>query len=176
MTLKLDGKQAIVSEVSAILAQSVSVIAAEYSGLTVEELTALRQAARQSGAFVRIVRNTLAKRALQETPFAGLQEKLQGPLLLVFSQEDPGSGARVLKAFIKDHEKLKVMALSLPNQLLPKEHLNQLANLPTRLQAIQQLMSVMLAPITQCVRTMVAPYTVLVRTIAAVRDQKTPAS
>ena len=172
MTLKLDGKKTIVSEVAALAHASVSLIAAEYSGLTAGELISLRQTARQSGAVVRVVRNTLAKRALQDTAFACMNEKLVGPLLLVFSEEDPGVGARVLKDFVKNHEKLKVMALSLSNQLLPKESLGQLASLPTRLQAIAQLMSVMLAPITQLVRTTAEPYAELVRVIAAVRDQK----
>ncbi|OGT55086.1 MAG: 50S ribosomal protein L10 [Gammaproteobacteria bacterium RIFCSPHIGHO2_12_FULL_42_10] len=172
MTLKFEGKQTIVSDVSDIAAKSVSLIAAEYSGLTVGELTELRQTARKEGVVVRVVRNTLAKRALETTEFACIRDKLTGPLVLVFSQEDPGVGARLLKTFSKDHEKLKVTALAMSNQLLPKESLNQLANLPTRLQGISQVMSVMLAPITVLTRTMVAPYTKLVRTVAAIRDQK----
>ena len=172
MTLKLEGKKTIVNEVALLAGKSVSLITAEYSGLTVGELTVLRKTARESDVTVCVVRNTLAKRALDGTSFACIREKLVGPLMLIFSKEDPGIGARLLKTFIADHEKLKVTALALSNQLLSKEHLNQLASLPTRLEGIQQVMSVMLAPITVLARTLAAPYTTLVRTMAAIRDQK----
>jgi len=176
MVLKLEDKKAIVSEVAGVAKQAVALIAAEYSGLTVGQLTQLRKSARQSGVYLRVVRNTLARRALDGTQFACIREKLTGPLVLAFSQEDPGSAARLIKEFAKDNEKLKVMALAIDNQLLAPEGLHKLASLPTRDEAIAQLMSVMLAPVTKLVRTLAEPHAMLVRTIAAVRDQKQSAA
>ena len=176
MVLKLEDKKTIVNEVAGVAKQALSLIAAEYSGLTVSQLTQLRKTARQSGVYMRVVRNTLARRALEGTSFACIQEKLVGPLVLAFSQEDPGAAARLIKAFAKDNDKLKVMALAIDNQLLPPEGLNTLASLPTRDEAIAQVMSVMLAPITKFVRTLAEPHAKLVRTIAAIRDQKQAAA
>lgn len=172
MVLKLEDKKAIVSEVAAVAKQAISLIAAEYSGLTVAQLTGLRKSARQSGVYMRVVRNTLARRALEGTQFACMQPTLVGPLLLAFSTEDPGAAARLIRDFAKDNEKLKVKALAIDSQLLPPEGLSKLANLPTRDEAIAQLMSVMKAPITKLVRTMAEPHAKLVRTIAAIRDAK----
>lgn len=172
MVLKLEDKKAIVSEVAEVAKHALSLVAAEYSGLTVAQLTELRRSARKSNVYMRVVRNTLARRAVEGTKFACIQEKLTGPLVLAFSNEDPGAAARLIKDFVKDNEKLKVMALAIDNQLLPPEGLNKLASLPTRDEAIAQLMSVMLAPITQLVRTLAEPHAKLVRTVAAVRDQK----
>ena len=172
VVLKLEDKKTIVNEVSGVAKQALSLVAAEYSGLTVGQLTDLRKSARNAGVYMRVVRNTLARRALEGTQFACMQEKLVGPLLLAFSQEDPGAAARLIKEFVKTNEKLKVMALAIDSQLLPPEGLNRLASLPTRNEAIAQLMSVMNAPITKFVRTLAEPHAKLVRTIAAVRDQK----
>jgi len=172
VVLKLEDKKAIVSEVAGIAKQAVSLIAAEYSGLTVSQLTGLRKSARDAGVYVRVVRNTLARRALDGTQFACMQDELVGPLLLVFSQEEPGAAARIIKEFAKTNEKLKVKALALENQLLSAQSLDMLASLPTRDEAIAQLMSVMLAPITKLVRTMAEPHAKLVRTLAAIRDEK----
>lgn len=176
MVLKLEDKKTIVSEVAAVAKEAMSLIAAEYSGLTVSQLTNLRKTARESGVYMRVVRNTLARRALSGTRFACIEEKLTGPLILAFSKEDPGSAARLIRDFSKTNEKLKVTALAIDNQLLPPEGLIKLANLPTRPEAIAQLMSVMLAPITKLVRTMAEPHAKLVRTLAAVRDAKQAAS
>ena len=172
MVLKLEDKKAIVDEVAEVARNAVSLIAAEYSGITVSQMTQLRKTARESGVYMRVVRNTLARRSVEGTPFACIQEKLIGPLVLAFSKEDPGAGARLIKEFAKTNEKLKVMALALDNQLLPPEGLNTLASLPTRDQAIAQLMSVMLAPVTKLARTLAEPHAMLVRTVAAVRDKK----
>src|SRR3990167_2098328 len=172
VVLKLEDKMTIVNEVSGVAKQALSLVAAEYSGLTVGQLTNLRKSARNAGVYMRVVRNTLARRALEGTQFACMQEKLVGPLLLAFSNEDPGAAARLIKEFIKTNEKLKVKALAIDSQLLPPEGLNQLASLPTRDQAIAMLMSVMAAPITKFVRTLAEPHAKLVRTIAAVCDQK----
>jgi large subunit ribosomal protein L10 len=176
VVLKLDDKKTIVNEVADVAKHAVSLIAAEYSGLTVSQLTNLRKTARESGVYMRVVRNTLARRALEGTQFACMQDVLVGPLLLAFSKDHPGSAARVIKAFVKDNEKLKVKALALDNQLLPAEGLNTLASLPTREEGIAQLMSVMKAPITKLVQTMAEPHAKLVRTIAAIRDAKQSAA
>lgn len=172
MVLKLEDKKTIVDEVTAVANQALSLVAAEYSGLTVSQLTSLRKTARESGVYMRVVRNTLARRALEGTQFSCIKEKLVGPLMLAFSQEDPGAAARLIKEFVKQNEKLKVKALAIDSQLLPPEGLDQLASLPTRDEAIAQLMSVMLAPITKLVRTMAEPHAKLVRTFAAIRDAK----
>jgi large subunit ribosomal protein L10 len=172
VVLKLEDKKTIVNEVSGVAKQALSLVAAEYSGLTVGQLTDLRKSARNAGVYMRVVRNTLAKRALEGTQFACMQEKLVGPLLLAFSNEDPGAAARLIRDFVKGNDKLKVKALAIDSQLLGPEGLQQLANLPTRDQAIALLMSVMTAPITKFVRTLAEPHAMLVRTVAAVRDQK----
>lgn len=176
VALRLEDKKTIVSEVSQVAKQALSLVAAEYSGLTVTQLTGLRKSARETGVYVRVVRNTLARRAVEGTPFACVQDVLVGPLLLAFSQEDPGAAARLIKEFAKNNEKLKVKALAIDNQLLPAESIDQLASLPTRDEAIAQLMSVMQAPITKLVRTLAEPHAKLVRTIAAIRDQKQSAA
>src|SRR5690349_5373831 len=118
MVLKLEDKKTIVNEVAGVAKQAVSLIAAEYSGLTVAQLTRLRKSARESSVYIRVVRNTLAKRALEETPFACMQEVLVGPLFLAFSKEDPGAAARLMRDFVKDNDKLKVKALAIEGQLL----------------------------------------------------------
>ncbi len=176
MVLKLEDKKAIVNEVADVARQAVSLIAAEYNGLTVGQLTELRKTARESGVYMRVVRNTLARRALDGTQFACMQDKLVGPLLLAFSKEHPGAAARVFKTFIKDNEKLKVMALALDNQVLPPSGLNTLASLPTRDEAIALMMCVMKAPITKLAQTLTEPHAKLVRTIAAIRDAKQAAA
>jgi large subunit ribosomal protein L10 len=176
MVLKLEDKKTIVNEVAVVAKQAVSLIAAEYNGLTVAQLTRLRKSARESGVYMRVVRNTLARRALEGTQFACMQDALVGPLLLAFSTEEPGAAARLIKDFAKDNEKLVVKALAIDSQLLPASGLNTLASLPTRNEAIAQLMSVMQAPITKFVRTLAEPHAKLVRTIAAIRDAKQSAA
>lgn len=172
MTLRLDGKKAIVAEVADAAKQATSVIAAQYSGLTVSQLTELRKKAREAGVYMKIVRNTLARRAFEGTQFACMDSALIGPLVLAFSKDEPGAAARVFKDYVKKWDKLEVRALSIDGQLLPGSDLNRLASLPTRNEAIAQLMSVMLAPISKFVRTLAEPHAKLVRTIAAIRDQK----
>lgn len=172
MTLRLDGKKAIVAEVSKVAKQATSVVAAHYSGLTVGQLTELRKKAREAGVYMRIIRNTLARRAFEGTHFACMDEALVGPLVLAFSKDEPGAAARVFKDYAKKWEKLQVKALSIDGKLLPGKDLDKLASLPTRNEAIAQLMSVMQAPITKLVRTLAEPHSKLVRTFAALRDKK----
>lgn len=176
MVLKLEDKKAIVSEVAAAAKQAVSLIAAEYSGLTVSQMTALRKSARESNVYMRIVRNTLARKAVEGTQFACVQQELVGPLVLAFSNEDPGAAARLIKEFAKTNDKLVVKVVSVDSQLLPASALSQLASLPTRDQAIALLMSVMLAPVTKFVRTLAEPHAKMVRTVAAIRDKKQAAA
>lgn len=172
MTLRLDDKKAIVTEVAEVAKQSTSVVAASYAGLTVGQVTELRKQARNAGVYMRVIRNTLARRAFEGTQFACMDEALVGPLVLAFSKEEPGAAARLFKDYAKKFEKLEVKALSIDGKLLPANDLNRLASLPTRNEAIAQLMSVMNAPITKFVRTLVEPHSKLVRTFAALRDKK----
>jgi large subunit ribosomal protein L10 len=172
VALNLESKKQVVSEVAAVAAEDHSAIAAEYRGLGVEELTDLRVKARQGGVYVRVVKNTLAKRALDGTEFECMKDGLVGPLILAFSQEDPGSAARVIKEFSADNDLLKVKMLSIGGQLLEATELERLASLPTKDQAISMLMAVMKAPVEKFVRTLAEPHGKMVRTVAAIRDQK----
>lgn len=172
MVLRIEDKKAIVAEVESVASQALSAVAVEYRGLSVDEMTELRSTARKAGVYLRVVRNTLARRALVNTEFACMQEILVGPILLAFSQADPGAAARIMRDFAKDHEKLVVKGLSISGKLLPAEALASLANLPTRDQALSMLLSVMQAPITKFVRTLAEPHAQFVRVLAAVRDQK----
>ncbi len=172
MALRLAEKQAVVAEVAAVAADAHSAIAVEYLGLTVNELTELRKTARDAGVYLRVVKNTLARRALEGTGFACMQESLTGPLMLAFSMEEPGSAARVVKEFAKEHKKLDAKLVSIGGQLYGASELERLSKLPTREQSISLLMAVMKAPVEKLVRTLVEPHAKLVRTIAAVRTQK----
>lgn len=171
MALKLDDKKAIVEEVAKVASSAVSAVAADYRGLTVVEMTDLRAKARNSGVYLRVVRNTLARRALQDTDFACMQDALTGPVFLAFSTEDPGAAARLLQKAAETYEKLNVRALAIGGKLFGPKDLDTVAKLPTRDQAIAILMSVMQAPIGRLVRTMAEPCAQMVRTVAAIRDK-----
>ena len=172
MTLRLADKQAIVAEVSEVAQHALSAITAEYRGLTVAELSQLRVQARNSGVYLRVIRNTLARRALEGTDFACLQDTLVGPLLLAFSQQEAGAAAKLIKAFVKQNEKLVVKALAFDGRLLAVNELGKLADLPTRSEALATLMLVMKAPMTKLVRTLAEPTAKLVRTVAALREKR----
>ena len=172
MALNLEDKKALVAEVNAEAAKALSVVAAEYRGLTVTQMTELRSKARQAGVYMRVVKNTLARKAVAGTSFECISPVLKGPLVLAFSKDDPGAAARVIKAFSKDNDKLVTTAVSLGGQLLTAKSLDQVASLPTREQALAMLMGVMRAPIQKLVSTLAAAPSKLVRTLAAVRDQK----
>lgn len=172
MPLTLDEKKALVTEVADVASAAHSAIAAEYRGLSALEMTDLRTRARNEGVYLRVVKNTLAARAVSDTDFECMSESFVGPLLLAFSMEDPGAAARVLKDFSKDHAKLDVKVVAVSGQVYPASELERLASLPTKEQAISQLMSVMQAPITKFARTLQEPHAKLVRTVAAVRDSK----
>jgi large subunit ribosomal protein L10 len=172
VALTLESKKALVAEVSEIAAKAHSAVAAEYRGLTVEQMNVLRAQAREAGVYLRVVKNNLARRAIKGTDFECMADSLVGPLLLAFSQEDPGSAARVVKKFAKEHDKLQAKIVAIGGQAMPGTELDRLASLPTRDEAISLLMAVMKAPIEKFVRTLNEPHAKLVRTIAAVRDQK----
>ena len=172
MPLTLEQKQAVVTEVNSVAATAHSVVAAEYRGVTVTQMTELRRKARTSGVYLRVVKNTLASRALAGTDFECLKPGLKGPLLLAFSREEPGAAARLLKDFAKGHEKLVVTALAVGGRLLPATEIDRLASMPTRQQALSLLLGALQAPLTKLARTLAEPTAKLVRTFAAVRDQK----
>src|SRR5499433_1230623 len=172
MALNLEDKKALVAEVAEVAAKAQSVVAAEYRGLTVGQMTELRAKARTQGVYMRVVKNTLARKALAGTSFETVGPKLKGPLVLAFSKDDPGAAARVVKDFAKANEKLVATLVSLGGQVLPAKELERVASLPTREQALSMLLGVMKAPIQKLVGTLPAPGNKLVRTVAAVRDQK----
>ena len=170
--LTKEQKEAIVAEVAIVARGAHSAIAAEYRGLSVEQMTKLRQDARNAGVYLRVVRNTLARRALTDTGYACMSDSLKGPLILAFSKEEPGAAARVMRDFAKDNDKLVVKAIALSGNLLAPGDLAALATMPTRDEALSQLLAVMKAPIGKLASTLQAPVGKLVRTVAAVRDQK----
>ena len=172
MALNLEDKKALVAEVAEVAAHAQSVVAAEYRGLTVSQMTELRAKARRQGVYMRVVKNTLARKALAGTSFESVGPKLKGPLVLAFSKDDPGAAARVVKDFAKGNEKLVATLVSLGGQVLPGGELDRVASLPTREQALSMLLGVLKAPIQKLVGTLAAPASQLARTLAAVREQK----
>lgn len=158
MALNLAQKEAIVAEVALVAKSAYSAIGAEYRGLSVEQLTKLRVEARKAGVYIRVIKNTLARRALEDTDFACMHASLTGPLILAFSQADPGAAARVIEPFAKEHEKFgfKVRLIALSGELLDPTQLNKLAKLPTRDQALSLLMATMKAPAQKLAATLLA--------------------
>lgn len=172
MTLTLAAKKAVVEEVKSVASKAVSAVVADYRGLTVNQMTTLRSEARKAGVYLRVVPNTLTRRAFEKTEFACLSDTLVGPLFVALSINAPSDAARLLKEFSKTFEKLEVKALSVGGKVFNAAQLEAVASLPTRDEAIAKLMYVMKAPIEKFVRTLNEPHAKLVRTIAAIRDQK----
>jgi large subunit ribosomal protein L10 len=172
MALRLEDKKALVKEVNAVAGDSVTAVAAEYRGLSVAEMTELRKEARNAGVYMRVVKNTLARRAVEGTEFECMQETLKGPILLAFAKEDPGAAARVIKNFAKEHDALQAVSLSAGGQLLPASDLATLADLPTLDQARAMLLGVMMAPMTKLARTLAEPSAMLARTLSARGSQE----
>ena len=172
MALKLEQKQQIVAEVNEVAASALSAVVADYRGLTVAEMTEMRSKARESGVYLRVVRNTLAKRAVEGTEYECLDETFVGPTLIAFSQEDPGSAARLVKDYAKEHDALEVKALSIGGELFSADQIDRVAKLPTLDEARAMLMAVMQAPVVKLARTLNEVPGKLVRTVAAIRDQK----
>ncbi|MCX2979444.1 50S ribosomal protein L10 [Halieaceae bacterium IMCC14734] len=176
MAIGLEDKKAIVADVNETASSALSLVIADARGCTVDEMTALRRDARENQIMLRVVRNTLARRAFEGTEYECVSETLTGPSLFGFSMEDPGAAARLFKDFAKSNDEFEVKALAVSGQLLGAEQLDVLAKLPTRDQGLSMLMSVILAPATKLVQTMNAVPSKLVRTVAAVRDQKEQAA
>jgi len=172
MVLRLDEKKALVAEVNAVADQAHSAVAVDYRGLNVEQMTELRAKAREANVYLRVVKNTLAKRAVEGTGFECLQEFLKGPIMLAFSREDPGSAARVIKDFSKENEALVAISVAIGGQAYQATELDRIASLPTKDQAIAMLAGLMKAPIEKLVRTLAEAPTKVARVLAAVRDQK----
>jgi len=172
MALKLEDKKTLVKEVNAVADDSITAVAAEYRGLSVAEMTELRKEARSAGVYMRVVKNTLARRAVEGTEFECMQDTLKGPILLAFAKDDPGAAARVIKDFAKGHDALQAVSLSVGGQLLPATDLNMLADLPTLDQARAMLLGVMMAPMSKLVRTLAEPSAMLARTLDARGNQE----
>ena len=171
MALRLEDKKALVKEVNTVAGDAVTAVAAEYRGLTVSEMTALRKNARDAGVYLRVVKNTLARRAVEGTDFECMKDTLKGPILLAFAKDDPGAAARVIKDFAKEHNALQAVSLSAGGQLMPGSDLAKLADLPTLDQARAMLLGVFQAPMSQLVRTLAEPASMLARTLSARGEQ-----
>jgi large subunit ribosomal protein L10 len=176
VALNLEQKKSIVADVAEIAAQAHSAIGAEYNGLTSTQMTDLRAKARDGGVYLRVVKNTLARRAIEGTEFECMQEGLVGPMLLAFSMEDPGAAARVIKDFAKANQALQVKVVAMGGKMFGPEDLERLASMPTKDQAISMLMALMKAPVEKLARTINEVPGKLVRTVAAIRDQKQDAA
>ncbi|UCF75358.1 MAG: 50S ribosomal protein L10 [Betaproteobacteria bacterium] len=171
MSLNLEQKQAMVAEVSAQLAQAQAVVLAEYRSLQVGEMTELRRKARGSGVYLRVLKNTLARRAVADTPFKGLAEQMVGPLAYGISS-DPVAVAKVLQEFAKGNDKLVIKAGAMPNVVMSAKEVATLAQMPSRQELLGMLLGTMQAPVAKFVRTLNEVPGKFVRTLAAVHDQK----
>ena len=156
MALNLSQKQEVVAELAEVAAKSHSLVAAEYAGTTVSQMTAMRKKARESGVFLKVVKNTLASRAVAGTEFEVVQDALVGPLLYAFSLEEPGAAGRVIKEFAKTNDKLIAKVVSVEGKLFPAAHVDVLASLPTRQEALAMLARVLNEPITMFARAVKA--------------------
>ncbi len=172
MALGLEDKKAIVAEVSETASTALSLVIADARGVDVANITELRKQARENQVVLRVVKNTLAKRAFNETEFECVSEALVGPSLFGFSMEDPGAAARIFKEFAKANDKFEVKALSVSGQLLDKSQIDVLATLPTRDQALAMLCNVMLAPVTKLARTFNEVPSKVTRVVDQVAKQK----
>jgi len=175
LSLNLEGKKEVVAEVSARLKSAQTVVLAEYRGLAVEDITVLRSRARASGVYLRVLKNTLARRAVQGTPFEKLADQMVGPLAYGIS-DDPVAAAKVLHAYAKGNEKLVIKGGAMPNYLMTAKEVGNLANMPSRTELLSKLLGTMQAPIAKFVQTLNEVPTKFVRAVAAVRDQKEKAS
>lgn len=171
MSLNLEEKKAVVAEVSEQVAKAQAIVVAEYRGLPVGDMTALRAQARKSGVYLRVLKNTLVRRAVDGTPFSGLADKMVGPLVFGIS-DDPVAAAKVLNEFAKSNDKFIIKAGALPHQVMDANGVKALASLPSREELLSKLLGTMQAPVAQFVRTLNEVPTKFVRGLAAVRDQK----
>lgn len=171
MSLNLEEKKAVVAEVSDKVAQAQTIVLAEYRGLTVEDMTRLRVNARNGGVYLRVLKNTLARRVVTGTPFEQLAEQMVGPLAYGIS-EDPVAAAKVLSEFAKSNEKFIVKVGAMPNQVMSASDVSQLATMPSRDELLAKLLGTMQAPIAKFVQTLNEVPSKFVRALAAVRDEK----
>jgi large subunit ribosomal protein L10 len=172
MPMRIDDKKIAVEELNGVANKAVSAIAADYHGTTVSELTKLRQEARESSVHLKVIRNTLEKRALNDTKFSCFEDLLVGPTMLAFSLEDPTSAAKLVNNFTKVNKNFQVKGISLGDSLLELSKLSVLANMPSRDEALAQLAGILNAPMTKFVSILNQVPSKLVRTLQAVKDQK----
>lgn len=172
MALNLENKKAIVAEVSKVASSAISLVVAEYRGIDVPAMTQLRADARQNGVDLRVMRNTLARRAIEGTDFECMQDALVGPLIYGFAENEPSAAARLFKEFAKGREAFVVKALSVAGQYYDASQLDTVASLPTLKEALGMLASVMMAPATKLVRTIAEPHSGLVRALEDYRKKK----
>ncbi|KAF1709449.1 50S ribosomal protein L10 [Pseudoxanthomonas kalamensis DSM 18571] len=172
MALNLSQKQEVVAELAEVAGKAHSLVAADYAGLTVEQFTDLRKKARQAGVYLKVAKNTLVSRAVENTDYAVVKDALTGPLLYAFSQEDPGAAGRLIKDFAKTADKLKPRLVSLGGQMYPGSHVDVLASLPTREQALTMLVSMIAQPATMLARVLAEPAASTARVINAVGQSK----
>jgi large subunit ribosomal protein L10 len=171
LALNLEQKRAVVAEVSGELARAQAVILAEYRSIPVRDMTELRKRARGSGVYLRVLKNTLARRAVADTPFKGLSEKMVGPLAYGISS-DPVAAAKVLQAFAKDNEKFVIKAGAMPIVVMSAREVAELAKMPSRQELLARLVGTLQAPIAKLVRTLSEVPGKFARTLAAVKDRK----
>jgi len=171
LSLNLEEKKAVVAEVSEQVSKAQAIILAEYRGLEVGNMTELRAQARKSGVYLRVLKNTLVRRAVDGTPFSGLASQMVGPLVFGIST-DPVAAAKVLNDFAKNNEKFVIKAGGMPNSVLDATGVKALATMPSREELLAKLMGTMQAPVAKFVRTLNEVPTSFVRGLAAVRDQK----
>jgi len=176
MALNLAQKKEVVAELANVAAKAHSLVAAEYAGLTVEQLTSLRVKARQNGVYVKVAKNTLVSRAVEGTEYECVKDTLSGPLLYAFSKEDPGAAGRLIKDFAKANEALKARLVAIGGKAYPASHVDVLASLPTRDQALSMLLSCMVQPATMLVRLLSEPAAQMARVTNAVGQQKQAAA
>ena len=167
MALKIGEKKVVVKEIAEIASTAQSAVAAEYRGLTVQQLSSLRSNARELGVYVRVVKNNLVKIAIKDTSLECMDSSLKGPLIFAFSRDELGAAAKLVNDFKKDNDLLKPVAMAVNGELIDVEKLSQIAALPNRDQAISMLMAVMKLPIEKFVRTLSAPNVKLVQTLSA---------
>jgi len=171
LSLNLDEKKAVVAEVSKQIENAQSIILAEYRGVDVGNMTSLRVKARNSGVYLKVLKNKLVKRAIEDTPFSSLSEDMVGPLVFGIS-DDPVAAAKVLNDFAKENDLFVIKSGAMPNERLDADAIKALASLPSREELLAKLLGTMQAPITTFVRTLNEVPTKFVRGLAAVRDQK----
>ena len=172
MALNLQNKKAIVSEVSSLAKDSISLVVADYRGLSVGEMNKFRVQARSQGVNLRVIRNTLAKRAFEGSDCECLNDHLQGTLIFGFSKTEPSSAAKVFKSFAKTNPKLEIKALSLAGKYFLAKDIEMVASLPSRQEALQQLACTMLSPLKSLLRLVGEPGTSLARAIKAAGETK----